>query len=209
MPLCIRVPLFSAAVVAMASLAHPERFQSEGALNLVRNLLRWGAPAFAGRIHAGASPLGDLAAGEFVLFVSYLSCGLALPILPSFLLLLEELGPQLQHLTPHSILQAAIFAHLCEMFLGVALFRQCPDESELSYDSTLRMNSIASCSGLVSSSLNFTSISWYATMNWSSSGSVAAARPPSIACCRASTSCAISISLADTSGGAPTLLHSR
>ena len=41
--------------------------------------------------HAGATPLGDLAAGEFVLFVSYLSCGLALPISPFFLLLLEEL----------------------------------------------------------------------------------------------------------------------
>jgi hypothetical protein len=38
-PLCIRVPLLSTAVVAMASLAHPERLQSEGALNLVRNLL--------------------------------------------------------------------------------------------------------------------------------------------------------------------------
>jgi hypothetical protein len=36
-------------------------------------------------------------------------------------------------------------------------------ESEFSCDSTLRMNSIASCSGLVSSSLNFTSISWYAS----------------------------------------------
>jgi hypothetical protein len=62
-PLCIRVPLLFAAVVAMASLAHLERFQSEGALNLVRNLLRWGAPAFAERIRAGASPLGDLTAG--------------------------------------------------------------------------------------------------------------------------------------------------
>src|SRR5688572_10190721 len=68
--------------------------------------------AFAGRIHAGASPLGDLAAWEFVLFVSYLSCGLVLPISPFFLLLLEELGLQFQHLTAHSILQVAIFAHL-------------------------------------------------------------------------------------------------
>jgi hypothetical protein len=57
---------------------------------------------------------------EFVLFVSYLSCGLVLPISPLFMLLLEEFGLQLQHLTPHSILQAAIFAHLCEMFVGVA-----------------------------------------------------------------------------------------
>jgi hypothetical protein len=76
----------------MASLGHPERFQSEGVLNLVRNLLGWSALVLAGRIHAGATPLGDLATGEFVLFVSYLSCGLALPISPFFLLLLEEFG---------------------------------------------------------------------------------------------------------------------
>jgi hypothetical protein len=86
----------------------------------VRNLLGWRALTFTGRIHAGATPLGDLAAGEFVLFVSYLSCGLVLSISPFFLMLLEELGLQLQHLTPHSILQAAIFAHLCEVFMGVA-----------------------------------------------------------------------------------------
>jgi hypothetical protein len=79
----------------MAMLVRPERYQSEVALNLVRNLLGWSAPAFARRIRAGATPLGDLAAGEFVLFISYLSCGLALPILPFFLLLLEELGLQL------------------------------------------------------------------------------------------------------------------
>jgi hypothetical protein len=84
----------------MGSLVHPERFQNKGALNLVHNLLRWSAPAFAGWIRAGATPLGDLTAGEFVLFVSYLSYGLALPILSFFLLLLEELGLQLQHLTP-------------------------------------------------------------------------------------------------------------
>jgi hypothetical protein len=105
-PHCVRVLLFFAAVVAMASLVHPEHFQTER--------------AHARRIWAGTTPLGDLAAGEFVLFVSYLSCGLALPISPFFMLLLEELGLQLQHLTPHSILQAAIFAHLCEMFVGVA-----------------------------------------------------------------------------------------
>jgi hypothetical protein len=86
----------------------------------VRNLLGWSALVLAGRIRVGATPLDDLAAGEFVMFVSYLSCGLVLPISPFFLLLLEEFGLQLQHLTPHSILQAAIFVHLCEMFVGVA-----------------------------------------------------------------------------------------
>jgi hypothetical protein len=105
-PLCFCAPLLSATVVAMASPVHPERFQSEVALNLVHNLLGRGAPAFAGRIRAGASPLG---------------CGLPLPISPFFLLLLEELSLQLQHLTPHSILQSAIFACLCKMSVGVAL----------------------------------------------------------------------------------------
>jgi hypothetical protein len=118
-PLCTRALPLSAAVVAMASLVHPKRFQTEEALDMVRRLLGWSTSAFAGRIRAGTTPLGDLAAGEFVLFVSYLSCGLALPISPFFLLLLEEFGLQLQHLTPHSILQVAIFVHLCEMFVGV------------------------------------------------------------------------------------------
>jgi hypothetical protein len=88
----------------MTSLGHPDRFQSEEALNLVLGLLGWNVPGLAGRIRAGATLLGDLAAGEFVLFTSYISCRLTLPISPFFLLLLEEFGLQLQHLTPHSIL---------------------------------------------------------------------------------------------------------
>jgi hypothetical protein len=56
----------------------------------VRALLGWSALGLA-----GAAPLGDLTTGEFVLFTSYISCGLALPISPFFLLLLEEFGLQL------------------------------------------------------------------------------------------------------------------
>jgi hypothetical protein len=121
-PLCIRALLLHtcAAADAMTALDPLDRFQTEATLDVVRHLLGWGAPTLAGRIHAGAVPLSDLAAGEFVLFTSYISCGLALPISPFFLMLLEEFGLQLQHLTPHSILQAAIFAHMCEMFVGVA-----------------------------------------------------------------------------------------
>ena len=121
-PLCLRAPLLHARAAAhvMASLGHPDRFQSEEALNLVHDQLGWSAPGLARRIRAGAAPLGDLAAGEFVMFISYISCGLALPILPFFLLLLVEFGLQLQQLTPHSVLQVAIFVHLCEMFVGVA-----------------------------------------------------------------------------------------
>jgi hypothetical protein len=121
-PLCLRAPQLHAhtAALAMASLGHPDHFQSEEALNLVCGLLGWSALGLAGRICAGAAPLGDLVAGEFVLFTSYISCELVLPILPFFLLLQEEFGLQLQHLMPHSVLQAAIFVHLYEMFLSVA-----------------------------------------------------------------------------------------
>jgi hypothetical protein len=73
----------------MALLNPPERLQPEVALNWVCNLLGWGAPAFAGRICVGASPHGDLDAGEFVFFVSNLPNGLALPILSFLVLLLE------------------------------------------------------------------------------------------------------------------------
>jgi hypothetical protein len=79
----------------MATLARPERFQTEEVLDTVCRLLGWSTPAFAGRIRAGTTPLGDLAAGEFVLFVSYLFCGLALSISQFFLLLLEEFRLQL------------------------------------------------------------------------------------------------------------------
>jgi hypothetical protein len=105
----------------MALLDPPECFQSKVALNLVRNLLGWGAPAFARRIHVSASPLSDLATREFVLFVSNLPCGLALPISSFFVLLLEELGLQPQHFTPRFILQAAIFTYPCEMSVGATV----------------------------------------------------------------------------------------
>jgi hypothetical protein len=105
----------------MTLLDPPECFQSEVALNLVRNLLGWGALAFAGRICVGASPLGDLAAGEFVLFVSNLARGLVLPISSFFMLLLEELDPQPQHFTPRFILQVVIIAYLYEMSVGATL----------------------------------------------------------------------------------------
>jgi hypothetical protein len=58
----------------------------------VRNLLGWGVPAFAGKIRVGASPHGDLVAGEFVFFISNLPSRLALPISSFFVLLLKELG---------------------------------------------------------------------------------------------------------------------
>jgi hypothetical protein len=64
--------------------------------------------------------------GDFVYFSSYALVGLVPPL--SFLVLLEHYGLQLQHLSPHSIMLVAIFAHFCEMFMrvrpSVHLFRR-------------------------------------------------------------------------------------
>ena len=54
-----------------------------------------------------------------MLFTSHISTGVGLPISSFLLLLLEDFGLQLQHLTPHSLLLTSIFVHLCEMFVGV------------------------------------------------------------------------------------------
>ena len=84
----------------MASLARPRHFQTEEELNTVRRLLGWSPQETAWGIQAGSVPLGDLPAGEFVLFISHIFTGLGLPISSFFLLLLEDFGLQLQHLTP-------------------------------------------------------------------------------------------------------------
>jgi hypothetical protein len=114
-------PCSSAAVAAMALLDPPERLQPEVALNLVRNLLGWGVPVFAGKICVGASPYDDLVAGELVFFVSNLPSGLALPIPSFFVLLLEGLSLQPLHVMPCFILQAAIIAYLRRMSVGATL----------------------------------------------------------------------------------------
>jgi hypothetical protein len=87
----------------------------------VRNPLGWGVLAFAGRTCAGVSPLGDLAAKEFVFFVSKFPSGLALPIPSFFVQLLEGLGPQPLPVVSCFILQAAIVAYLRGMSVEVTL----------------------------------------------------------------------------------------
>ena len=107
----------------MASLARPRHFQTEEELNTVHRLLGWSPQETAWGIRAGSDPLGNLRAGEFVLFISHISTGVGLSISSFLLLLLEDFGLQLQHLTPHSILLTSMFVHLCEMFVGGAALR--------------------------------------------------------------------------------------
>jgi hypothetical protein len=93
----------------------------------MRRLLGWTTPELSEKIRAGTTSLNNLVTGEFVLFNAHATCGLAPPISSFFLLLLEEFGLQLQHLTPHSVLLVVVFAHFMEMFVGVcpwvAIFR--------------------------------------------------------------------------------------
>jgi hypothetical protein len=119
-------PRSSAVVAAMVLLDPPERLQPEVALNLVHNLLGWGVPAFTGRICVSASAYDDLTAREFVVSVSNLPSGLALPVSSFFVLLLEELGLQPQHFTPCFILQAAVIAYLLRMSMGRRSFPLLP-----------------------------------------------------------------------------------
>ena len=54
----------------------------------MRRLLGWSAHETAWGIRADSVPLGNLRAGEFVLFISHISTHLGLPISSFFLLLL-------------------------------------------------------------------------------------------------------------------------
>ena len=64
---------------------------------------------------------------EVVVFRSFLMAGLAPPLSPFLVAVLEDFALHLVHLTPKAILTLALFAHACEMFVGlrplVELFR--------------------------------------------------------------------------------------
>jgi hypothetical protein len=88
---------------------------------MVHRPLRWNAPVLGGRICAGVSLLDDLSAEEFVLLVSKLPSGLALPIPSLFAQLLEGLGPQPLPEVSCFNLQATIVAYLHGMSVEATL----------------------------------------------------------------------------------------
>ena len=57
--------------------------------------------------------------GRIVLFTSYVAAGLVPPFSTFFLQILNTFGIQLVHLSPNSVVILAVFAHFCEMFVGV------------------------------------------------------------------------------------------
>ena len=57
--------------------------------------------------------------GQIVIFASFMAAGLVLPFSAFFMQVLDTYGVQLAHLSPNSVVILAVFAHLCEMFVGV------------------------------------------------------------------------------------------
>jgi hypothetical protein len=78
----------------------------------------WQGPSLASKLKNGTASLANMRPGDFVFFAVYALARLV-PLLSSFLTLLEYYGLQLQHLSPNSIALVAIFIHLCEMYVGV------------------------------------------------------------------------------------------
>jgi hypothetical protein len=90
-----------------------------GHLVVLRWVLGWQAPGYDSWLWCGALLLANLKLREFFFFSCYAMARLV-PLVPSFLLTLLELyGLQLQHLLLHSFVLVAMFAHFCEMFIGV------------------------------------------------------------------------------------------
>jgi hypothetical protein len=74
---------------------------------------------------ASALPFPDPAAGALlylvksVFFLPFAMAGLVPPFSSFFMDVLEFYDLQMAHLTPNAVMTLAIFAHLCEMFIGV------------------------------------------------------------------------------------------
>jgi hypothetical protein len=103
----------------MASSLPTSCYQSENDLRALRKAIGWQSPGYDSKMRRGMLSLTQ--SGDFVYFLTYALAGLMPPFSSFFLMLLEHYGLQLQHLSPHSIMLVAIFAHFCEMFAGVRL----------------------------------------------------------------------------------------
>ena len=57
--------------------------------------------------------------GRSVFFLPFTMAGLVPPFSSFFMDVLEFYDLQMAHLTPNAVMTWAIFAHLCEMFIGV------------------------------------------------------------------------------------------
>nr|CAH67803.1 OSIGBa0132E09-OSIGBa0108L24.17 [Oryza sativa] len=74
--------------------------------------------------------------GRSVFFLPFAMAGLVPPFSSFFMDVLEFYDLQMAHLTPNAVMTLAIFAHLCEMFIGVSSWRAPVDLGD-GYDAVL------------------------------------------------------------------------
>jgi hypothetical protein len=70
-------------------------------------------------LHRGGDFPGPRNALEVMSFHSFLVVGMAAPFSPFAVVVLEVFSLHLVHLTSNTVLTLALFAHACEMFVGV------------------------------------------------------------------------------------------
>jgi hypothetical protein len=109
--------LHSPPLVAMASGLPTSCYKSDNDLKTLRKAIGWQSPGYDSKMQRGMLSLTH--PNDFVYFSAYVLAGLVPSLSSFFLVLLEHYELQLQHLSLHSITLVVIFAHFCEMFMGV------------------------------------------------------------------------------------------
>nr|AAO38001.1 hypothetical protein [Oryza sativa Japonica Group]AAO60003.1 hypothetical protein [Oryza sativa Japonica Group] len=100
------------------SVLPPSRILSERQAGLPRRFMPESATGQE-VVALGEGRLAPHYPGRSVFFLSFAMAGLVPPFSIFFMDILEFYDLQMAHLTPNAIITLAIFAHLCEMFIGV------------------------------------------------------------------------------------------
>nr|ABA99480.1 retrotransposon protein, putative, unclassified [Oryza sativa Japonica Group] len=100
------------------SVLPPSRIVSERQAGLPRRFMPESATGWE-VVELGEGRLAPHYSGRSVFFLSFAMAGLVPPFSSFFMDVLEFYNLQMAHLTPNAVMTLAIFAHLCEMFIGV------------------------------------------------------------------------------------------
>ena len=101
------------------SILPESRLRNEEAADKIRKLLVPEGQEGAVVVRPATLTPATTVPGRTVLFTSFVAAGLVPPFSAFFLQVLETYGIQMVHLSPNSVVALAVFAHLCEMFVGV------------------------------------------------------------------------------------------
>jgi hypothetical protein len=104
---------------APISVLPESRLRNEEAADKIRKLLVPEGQEGAVAVKPATLTPATTVPGRTVLFTSFVAAGLVPPFSAFFMQVLETYGIQMAHLSPNSVVALAVFAHLCEMFVGV------------------------------------------------------------------------------------------